>query len=235
MKNTLFIKSIALITATVLFTVSFVGCMKKDVDPISTVVTKPTITAKLNGGEYMAVALGFQFTDLGAEITHPTEGKKTFYADNINQLNVDKPGVYELKYASNYRDGQNFFFGQFVPGPAITRKVIVSYGVLNPLKLAGTFKRTTNGSIMTVEKLADGVFLVTNFAGIVSTNPPPSAEYAAFQTVLQEKKPGEFEATVIGPAAAVYHLTITDISITNTQIKWIVPEFSPNVRIFNKQ
>lgn len=233
MKNTLFIKSIALITATVLFTVSFVGCMKKDVDPISTVVTKPTITAKLNGDEYMAIALGGSFdTDPGAEITHSTEGKKTIYADNLNELNVNKSGVYELTYGAKYRDGQNFFFGQFVPGPAITRKVIVSYGVSNALQLGGNFKRSTNGVVMTVNKLADGVFLVTNFGGVA----PPS-ELSTFQIILQQKSATEFVATAIGQAADPYLVEMEIVSITVNQIKWKIKAaggFANNERTFNR-
>jgi hypothetical protein len=129
------------------------GCVKETTKDVSKVFKVPTLVPK--NGEVTSVAVGAAYTDAGAIYTGEDGVVKTVQPASSN-VNTAVPGLYLVNYKVVSASG--IYETEAVRYVAVT-------SVNNPVDRSGTYLRAATGVNCVVEKVANGMYRVTNPGG----------------------------------------------------------------------
>ncbi|QHT65987.1 DUF5011 domain-containing protein [Rhodocytophaga rosea] len=137
----------------------FWSCEKElDTEGLSRITTFADI--QVTGDELAIVTLGQPYTDPGATAV---ENGKSVTVTTEGEVDVNTAGIYTITYSATNSDG--------FPNEA-SRLVAVLPPLPDEVKnmdLSGQYVRT--GNFATVEKLADGLYYMTNVGGLAAPSP----------------------------------------------------------------
>ena len=144
------------LTLILLATVSLLfGCKKEDTAHVSkeVAVSFPEITLK--GDEVVVLPVGGTYTDAGATLKDDVTGATSDIGPTTSDVNTAEAGLYLVTYAASNANGFE---------TSVTRYVAVT-SVVSPVNRAGTYLRELTGINCYIDKIADGVYKVTNPGG----------------------------------------------------------------------
>jgi hypothetical protein len=193
------------------------GCEREfETKDISRITYFPVAT--LNGDMYLTIHQGDAWTDPGIGAT--INGETVTYS-TVGTVDPQTPGVYEIVYTTVENvDGFSSSLRRFVG-------VIAPDAVSN--NLSGIYARTSNGSVVTWTKIADGLYSLDNVGG------SPGFEIAAFVF-----NPSGYVIDVPSQPSSVGELDCVNeefIPGTPDTYKWVVinGNFGTATRTFEKQ
>lgn len=130
------------------------GC-KKDDDKISKVVTLPYI--QLNGSKYITMNVGGDLSDAGAKIINDVtlSGGTSDLTAVTNTLDPTTPGLYYMLYEAETQNGYHLYEARYI--------AVTNYA--DNAKLAGAYKRTSNGIEVNVTKESRALYQVDDGGG----------------------------------------------------------------------
>jgi hypothetical protein len=136
-------------------TMSGVSCKKETTAGVSkeVAVSFPEITLK--GEEIVILPVGGSFTEAGAVLKDDVTGNTSDLQPVSNNVNTAVPGLYVVLYTAANANGFETTVG---------RKVAVT-SVTGTTNIAGSFVRPVTGLDMTIERLSEGVYKITNPGG----------------------------------------------------------------------
>lgn len=192
------------------------GC-KKESEKLSKITYYPIFN--YNGDHFVSVPVGGSYTDPG--VTATLDGKD-FPVVKSGTVDFNTAGEYTITYTSTNPDGfpayEYRYIGVITPGAAAT-------------DLSGSYTRSAASNVI-VTKVADGLYLIDNVAGVDPTNPSLVAyvvEAYFFNTEGQ---------TLIVPSqqTPVGFLSCVEGSINDNGFQWIVinSNYGTKPRIFVK-
>jgi Domain of unknown function (DUF5011) len=136
------------------------SCTKKDPAEVSKLVNVTYPGIDLKGNAIVFVQKGGTYTDAGATLTDDISGAKSDVS-TTTVVNTSKEGWTEVNYSAANANG-------FLT--SVSRYVLVlnyspSPDLSGTVDLSGTYKRTSNGILCNVTKLANGLYASDNIAG----------------------------------------------------------------------
>lgn len=129
------------------------GCKKETTDNVSKIYKVPTI--ELLGDAVVSLAVGAPYTDAGAKF-HDEDGTTSSITPTTNPVNTAVPGLYQVTFKKKSKS-------QIYEAEA-TRIVAVT-SVNDPKNYSGNYLRAATGVSAFVQKVANGVYQVTNPGG----------------------------------------------------------------------
>jgi hypothetical protein len=213
MKTTFYkLTLILLATGSLLF-----GCKKEDTAHVSkeVAVSFPEITLK--GDEVVVLPVGGTYTDAGATLKDDVTGATSDIGPTTSDVNTAEAGLYLVTYAASNANGFE---------TSVTRYVAVT-SVVSPVNRAGTYLRELTGINCYIDKIADGVYKVTN----------PGGAGAGVNTVVYfvETEPNVYVCPEQPTDAGT--MSVENINFTATGSTWNVNNagYGSQQRIFTKQ
>jgi Domain of unknown function (DUF5011) len=193
------------------------SCKKETTAKISkeVAVSFPAITLK--GDELMILPVGGTFAEPGAILKDDVTGKESDLQPVSNDVNTAVPGLYVVLFKAANANGFETTVG---------RKVAVT-SVTGTTNVAGDYIRSSNGIAMTIEKLAEGVYKITN---------PGGAGAGTATTVFMVETEKGVYTCPDQPNDAGF-MTVTDIAFSATGVVWRVLNagYGTQLRSFEKQ
>ncbi|WP_188506638.1 DUF5011 domain-containing protein [Parapedobacter pyrenivorans] len=132
--------------------VALQGCEKLESEGVS--FETQFVDIELNGNAYMSVVLGEEFVDEGAIAKEGEEEKEVTISGNVD---VNKVGVYELKYSAVNNDGY--------PGSATRTVAVIPAAEGDGVNIAGNYKYNGGSQIAEITKYAPGFYYMNNIWG----------------------------------------------------------------------
>jgi Domain of unknown function (DUF5011) len=203
------------ILSAVMATVLFAGCKKETTKNVSKIFTVPVI--ELKGDDVVILPVGGAYTDAGSDYTGE-DGQVTALPSSSNNVNVNAPGLYFVNYEKESASG--------VYETEATRLVAVT-SVNNPVDYSGTYYRALTNLNISIERVAPGVYKVTNPGGAATgTNVVVYFVETALNTFVAPSQP-----STAGPFG------VNEIAFTPTGVSWKVAAagYGTGVRTFVKQ
>lgn len=191
------------------------GCKKESTKNVSQLFTVPIITIK--GSELVTLAVGASYTDAGADYTGE-DGNTSPLAATSTDVNTGAAGLYFVNYKKT--SASTAFETEE------TRLVSVT-SVNDPVNYSGEYLRAATGASCFVEKVANGVYKVTNPGGA-----PTGTDVVVYYV---ETAVGTFvcpsQPSTAGPFG------VNEIAFTPTGASWRVVNsgYGTGVRTFAKQ
>ncbi len=220
MKNQI-IKPILIATALVLM---IAGCKKEDQFPSKTVqVTYPGI--ELKGDSIVSITVGTTYTDAGATLIDDITGASSDLEASDNPVDVNTPGLYMVTYEASNANG----FTTVKQRPVLVTNIDASWD------LTGVYQRTSNGVDVNVTEVANGLYVIDNVGGVVSSS--PQFIFPVYMGQLDD-------STITIPAQYIADKTVLDadeetltVQPGDTSYSYVVlnPSFGESVRTFVKQ
>ena len=134
----------------------FTAC-KKEIDPVSTVVTVSYPTIVLSGDQIISQSVGTGvYVDPGATGIDDLSGAQTALSPVLNTVDLTTPGFYAVKFSTKNSNGYI---------SSLTRLVLVT-PVDPAVDISGTYHRTTNTTDITVTKKGTGLYTTSNIGGV---------------------------------------------------------------------
>lgn len=193
----------------------FSGCKKDTTGNVSSVYKVPTI--ELLGDPVVSLPVGGAYTDAGAKF-HDEDGTTETITPVLNPLNTTVPGLYAITYRKKSKS-------EIYEAEAIRYVAVTS--VADPRDFSGNYLRAATGVSAFVQKIANGVYKVTNPGGAATGLDVVvyfvQTDLNTFVAPLQETTAGLFG--------------VNTITFTTTGASWKVenPGYGTGLRTFVKQ
>jgi len=213
MKTTLHKLTIFMLAAGILFA----ACKKEDTANVSkeVLVSYPSITLK--GDEVVVLPVGGTYSDAGATLVDDVTGQSSDIGPTTSDVNTAEAGLYLVTYSA--ANGNGFT-------TSVTRYVAVT-SVEAPVDRSGTYLRDLTGINCYVDKIADGVYKVTN----------PGGAGVGANTVVYFVET-ELNNYVCPPQPTdAGTMSVININFTSSGSSWNVDNagYGPQQRLFTKQ
>ncbi|MCX6188098.1 MAG: DUF5011 domain-containing protein [Bacteroidetes bacterium] len=211
--------------------ISVAACKKITTDKVSEtdVVSAPVI--KLNGPQYVSIAVGGTYTDQGAtasDTMYTVVGGVTFDASGVD---ASTPGLYPVVYKVKNNKGFE----------TITTRFVAVTNVLATENVGGLYRRTGTSGPMNVSLVTRGIYKTDNVGGVAmaGTNPVTANPSFLFDTYFVQIN----DSTLLVPAqpwiAGELYCTSSKLRKlpTDTTIEWVVrnSSFGTALRVFSHQ
>lgn len=191
------------------------GCKKETTKNVSKVFKVPVIDLK--GKDIVTLTVGTAYTDEGANYIGE-DGQSAAIQSSASNVNVNTPGLYFVTFQKTSASG--------IYETEAVRLVAVT-SVNNPVDYSGTYLREATGVNCFVQKVAPGVYKVTNPGG-AAAGADVVVYYVetALNTFICPQQP-----TTAGPFGVI------EIAFTGTGSSWKVQNsgYGTGVRTFVKQ
>lgn len=193
------------------------GCKKEDTAHVSkeVKVSAPTITLK--GDEVVVLPVGGTYTDPGATLTDDVTGASSDIGPTTSNVNSNEAGLYLVTYSASNANGFE---------TSVTRYVAVT-SVEAPVDRTGTYLRSATGVNCYIEKIADGVYKVTNPGGAgIGSNTVVYMVETTNNVYVCPEQPTDYGT-----------MEVTDIAFNATGVVWRVlnASYGTGLRTFLKQ
>lgn len=198
---------------------AFANCKKKE-NTISQVVTVSYPTVTLTGGQFYSIPVGGNLPQISAT------AYDSFYHENetvsIDQGGLDNntPGLYIVNAVAKNKYG---FKGSASVYIAVT-------DIDSSINLAGAYVRTSNSVPVTIDRLARGLYVISDAGGIGTDMPAYFVQVDDTSLVVPQQNDPTYGAFYCSDAKV-------NMAPGDTTISWVVqsPYFLDNVRTFQKQ
>ena len=202
------------------------GCTKTR-NTVSTTVTRSTPTISFSGGSYYSIPVGGSLPSISATAYDTFYAQSAPVAIDASTLDNTTPGLYIVSASSTNKYGMTGYANVYV---AVTN--------IDPaINLAGKYARTSNGVVVNVSRLANGLYRTDNVGGVdasVATNAPyviPAVFVQVDDTTIivppqvtaQGNLYGSNAGIIMAPADTAYHYVVINTA------------FGPSTRTFVKQ
>lgn len=191
------------------------GCKKSTTENVSKIFKVPVIDLK--GKEIVTLNVGGTYTDIGADYIGE-DGQTTAIQSSSSNVNVNAPGLYAVTFQQTSASG--IYESEAVRLVAVT-------SVNNPVDYSGTYFREATAVNAYVEKIAPGVYKVTNPGGAAAgTDVVVYFVETALNTFIAPPQP-----TTAG------EMSVIEIAFTGTGSSWKIvnPGYGTGPRVFVKQ
>lgn len=128
------------------------GCEKLETEGVS--FETQFVDIELNGDAYTSIVLGEEFVDEGAVAK---EGEEEKEVTRTGSVDINKVGVYELKYSAVNNDGY--------PGSATRVVAVIPTAEGEGVNIAGNYKYNGGSQIAEITKFAPGFYYMNNIWG----------------------------------------------------------------------
>jgi hypothetical protein len=194
---------------------TFFSCKKETTQEVSAVFKVPSIALK--GDDVVAIPVGGTYTDAGAAYTGE-DGVVKDIQPATNTINATVPGLYFVTYKQKSSSG--------IYETEASRLVAVT-SVNNPVNRSGTYLRTATGVNCFINKIANGVYSVTN----------PGGATAGINTVVYFVETALNTFVCPAQPSDAGDFAVIEINFTATGSTWRVQNagYGTGVRTFVKQ
>jgi len=132
------------------------GCRKRDSEEgVSQVVDVTFPTINLKGDKFVSLSVGESYTDPGATAIDDITGAQSEITAEFSNLDPSTPGMYYMLYSAKNANG---YIQNNVRYIAVT-----NYN--DAVDLTGTYKRTANGVLVEVTKVAPSMYKNADMGG----------------------------------------------------------------------
>ncbi|HVI47808.1 MAG TPA: immunoglobulin-like domain-containing protein [Chitinophaga sp.] len=199
------------------------GACKKSDNVITQMVTPTYPVITLSGEPLLSLGIGGTYTDPGARAFDSLSGATTQLTPYANNVDLSKPGFYSVKFLAKNAYGYRTY----------ATRLVLATTVPAADDISGTYKRTTNGAVLHIEKVGTGAYKLDNVAGVANNPDYIFPFYIGFTDLT----------TFVGPAQLT---PFGDLSIgrpeivrngTSVQLSWFIDNgsFPTNTRTFVRQ
>lgn len=214
-----------------LLIISVAACKKITTDKVSETLEVSAPIIKLNGSQYVSIAVGGTYADQGATATdklYTIVGSVSFDASGVN---ASKPGLYPVVYRAINNKGFESVKTRFV---AVTN-------VLATENVSGLYRRSGTNGPMNVSLVTRGIYKTDNVGGVAlaGSNPVTANPSFLFDTYFVQID----DSTLLVPSQPWIAGDLSCSSpklrkmATDTTIEWVVrnSSFGTVLRVFSHQ
>lgn len=134
---------------------TYTGCKKRDDYDVSKVVEVSAPTINLKGDKFVTLSVGESYTDPGATSIDDVSGAQADIVAEFSNLDPSTPGMYYMLYSAKNANGY-------------VQNTVRYIGVTNyndAVDLTGTYRRTANGVMVDVTKVAPSMYKNADMGG----------------------------------------------------------------------